>query len=262
MQELGAYRTGAAAIALAVLWLLEGLLPQFQGRHHRLRHGLHNLALGLLNAAVVALGFAWAITWVSEMAAARGFGLAYQLAWPVWLQWLLVLVLFDLWQYLWHFLNHHARFLMRFHAVHHADAELDVTSALRFHTGEIVLSSVSRLAIVPLLGMSIPQLLLYESILLPVILFHHSNVRVPARLDRALRMLIATPWMHWVHHSRIRAERDSNYSSVLSIWDRLFRTFRLRDRPETIELGLDAFATPEAATLRGMLLQPFQQSWR
>jgi sterol desaturase/sphingolipid hydroxylase (fatty acid hydroxylase superfamily) len=96
-------------------------------------------------------------------------------------------------------------------------------------------------------------------ILLPVILFHHSNVRVPRRLDNALRWLIVTPWMHWVHHSRWQPETDSNYASVLSIWDRLFGTFRLRADPRQIELGLDEDRNERQwRTLWGMLTRPFR----
>ena len=102
-----------------------------------------------------------------------------------------------------------------------------------------MLSGCARLAVLPLIGLTMPQLLVYEAILLPVILFHHSNVRMPRRMDAVLRWVVVTPWMHWVHHSRWRPETDSNFASVLSIWDRLFGTFRLRDDPTRIELGLE-----------------------
>jgi sterol desaturase/sphingolipid hydroxylase (fatty acid hydroxylase superfamily) len=167
-------------------------------------------------------------------------------------------VLMDGWMYLWHRLNHRLPWLWRFHAVHHADAEMDATSAVRFHTGEIALSSVARLAVLPLLGLSVGQVLLYEALLLPVILFHHSNVRVPAALDRVLRLVIVTPWMHWVHHSEWRPETDSNFSSVLSVWDRLFGSFRLRERPGEIRLGLGMTDEHAWRTLPGMLAMPFR----
>jgi sterol desaturase/sphingolipid hydroxylase (fatty acid hydroxylase superfamily) len=162
--------------------------------------------------------------------------------------------------YVWHVLNHKISFLWRFHAVHHADKEVDASTALRFHTGEIVFSTLARLVVLPLLGMTLPQLFLYEAILLPVILFHHSNVRVPYRLDTALRWLIPTPWMHWVHHSRWRPETDSNYGSVLSIWDRIFGTLRLRDDPWRLNLGLEEDQEEsEWRTLLGMLVRPFRR---
>lgn len=161
--------------------------------------------------------------------------------------------------YVWHVLNHKMPMLWRFHAVHHADRELDATSAVRFHTGEIVLSSTARLFVLPLLGISMPQLLLYEAVLLPVVLFHHSNFDIPPRLDAALRCVIPTPWMHWVHHSCLQPETDSNYGSLFSTWDRLFRTFRLREDPHQIELGLDGDSEERQwRTIHGMLARPFR----
>jgi len=169
------------------------------------------------------------------------------------------LLLFDAWMYAWHVLNHKLPLLWRFHAVHHADRELDTSSALRFHTGEIILSGCARLAVLPAIGLTIQQLLLYETMLLPVILFHHANVRIPKRLDEWIRAVIVTPRMHWVHHSRLRPETDSNYASVLSVWDRLFGTFRMRDDPGRIELGLDEDRDERQwRTLWGMLIRPFR----
>jgi sterol desaturase/sphingolipid hydroxylase (fatty acid hydroxylase superfamily) len=248
---------GAAAV-LALLWALEGIAPMFEGRASRTRHGGANLALGIANAAVAALVFAGATLRVTEWAAARGFGLLRVVDLGPLAGTLAALVLMDGWMYAWHRLNHRVPLLWRFHAVHHADAEMDATSGVRFHTGEIVLSSVARLAVLPLLGLSVQQVLLYETVLLPLVLFHHSNVRVPARLDRALRMVIVTPWMHWVHHSEWRPETDSNFASVFSFWDRLLGTFRLRERPRDIRLGLGLRDEHAWRSLPGMLAMPFR----
>jgi len=142
--------------------------------------------------------------------------------------------------------------------VHHSDEEMDVSSAVRFHTGEIILSSTARLILAPLLGMQIEQVIVFEIILQPIILFQHSNVRLPETLDRLLRCVIVTPRMHWVHHSRYQPETDSNYSSLLSIWDRLFGTFGLRENPDEIELGLEGYTTHQWRGLGGMLISPFR----
>ncbi len=252
----------AATAALIVLWCLESVVPMFLERRRRISHDTANLALGAINAIVAAALFGAAALVVTEWSRQHQFGLLHQVdeLLPVWFGWVLGLVLFDAWMYGWHVLNHKLPFLWRFHAVHHADREMDASSALRFHTGEIVLSSIARLVILPVIGLSLPQLLLYEAFLLPIILFHHSNVRVPPRLDGALRWVIVTPWMHWVHHSRWRPETDSNFASVLSVWDRVFRTFRLRDQPWEIELGLDDDQSErEWRTLQGMLVRPFRQ---
>ncbi len=255
----GTLKAAGAALALAILWLVEGVLPMFEGRSARAGHGARNLALGVGNAAVAAVIFAAATLFVTEGARERGFGLLHLLELPPWARIGLAVVIFDAWQYLWHRLNHRVRFLWRFHQVHHSDAELDATSGLRFHTGEIVLSSIARLAVLPLLGVTVAELLVYEAILLPIILFHHSNVRLPGRVDRRLRWLIVTPWMHWVHHSDHRPETDSNYSSIFSFWDRAFGSFRLRSEPRDIRLGLENVDRSEWGTLRGMLSMPFRR---
>jgi sterol desaturase/sphingolipid hydroxylase (fatty acid hydroxylase superfamily) len=260
---LPAAKPVVATVLLIALWSLEAVLPAFTGRKRRVGHAAHNLSLGLLNAVVAAVLFGGALLAVTEWSRQHAVGLLHWLDWPGWIEWPLALILFDLWMYTWHVINHKVPVLWRFHAVHHADRELDATSAVRFHTGEIFLSSIARLAVLPLLGMTMPQLLVYEAVLLPVILFHHSNVNIPPQLDAALRTVIPTPWMHWVHHSRLQPETDSNYGSVLSVWDRIFRTFRLREDPREITLGLDDDAEEKHwRTLPGMLLRPFRSAQR
>lgn len=252
-----------ATVLLVVLWMIESVAPMYVGRQHRISHGLGNLALGLFNTLLVAVPFAAMMLLATRWAQETPFGLAHWLKPPAWLLWPMILILFDGWMYTWHRLNHRIPLLWRFHAVHHSDREMDATSAFRFHTGEIMLSFIARLAVLPLLGMTMPQLLVYETVLLPVILFHHSNVRLPAKGDAALRWLIVTPWMHWVHHSREQPETDSNFSSVLSVWDRCFGTYRLRDDPNRIEQGLhDADGGARWRTLPEILLSPLTFSGR
>lgn len=167
------------------------------------------------------------------------------------------IVLFDGWMYLWHRANHKIGFLWRFHRVHHSDPEMDATTATRFHTGEILISSALRLAVIPLLGITVGQLLAYEMLLLPVILFHHSNVQFPEKMDRWLRLLIVTPAIHRVHHSRLRDETDSNYSSVFSFWDRIAKTFRLRWDGQPVNFGLNEFGAKRWERLPSLLRMPF-----
>ena len=248
-----------AALTLAVLWALESAAPMFVGRRRRVSHNVTNLALAGLNA-LIGSGFAFAIVGVTEWARAHSFGLLNLTPLPGWLHWLGALLLFDCWQYWWHRFNHRAPFLWRFHAVHHSDAEMDASSGVRFHTGEIILSFLARLAVLPLLGVTLPELLLYETISLPVILFHHSNLRIAEWADRGLRWLIVTPRMHYVHHSRWQPETDSNYTSLLSVWDRLFGSFQLREKPAEISLGLDHYEEREWRRLPGMLATPFRKS--
>lgn len=246
------------AITLALFWFLESSRPLFPGRKGRLSHGLANLTLAACNAAL-SFGCAFALLALTELAHAHQFGLLPLLSLPDWVSWVAALILLDCWQYWWHRLNHRLPLLWRFHAVHHADAELDVTSGLRFHTMEIFFSHLARLLVLPLLGITLPQVLLYETLVLPIILFHHSNLRLPPRLESILRTVIITPGLHVLHHSRYQPETDSNFASGLSLWDRLFRTRRTRPDPENVQLGLDHWERPQWRTILGMLAAPFRR---
>ena len=259
VESLARNRHIIAAATLAVLWTIESVAPMFVGRRRRFSHIATNLALAGINT-LIGFAFALAILGVTEWARAHSFGLLNLAPLPGWLHWLGAILLFDCWQYWWHRFNHRVPFLWRFHAVHHSDAEMDASSGVRFHTGEIALSFFARLAVLPLLGLTLPELLLYETMSLPVILFHHSNLRISNRADRCLRWLIVTPRMHYVHHSRWQPETDSNYTSLLSIWDRLFGSFRLREKPSEISLGLDNYEEREWRRLPGMLAAPFRKA--
>ena len=159
--------------------------------------------------------------------------------------------------YIWHVMVHRSSFLWRFHRMHHSDPNMDVSTALRFHPGEIILSTIFRWGIFLLLGVTAFDLLLYETIMLPIIFFHHSNYYLPEKVDKILRTVIVTPWMHWVHHSHIFEETNSNYGTIFSWWDRLFSTFRLREEPVTIQYGLNEIKSSNWQTFIGMLKTPF-----
>ncbi len=249
-----------AAIFLVVLWTAEGLVPffpEFPGRwRDRVRHDLRNLAFGGVNALLVAILFGGLLFLQDAWADGAGFGLLRRLSLSEPVTLVAAVVLFDLWMYLWHRANHRIPFLWRFHRMHHSDPALDVSTGVRFHPGELVLSSLARLLVLPLLGMSLWHLAVYEAILLPVILFHHSNVRFPRWVDHGLLALVVTPAMHRVHHSRWQPETDSNYGSIFPWWDRVFSSFRLREDAATIEIGLDEFPEGEWQSVRGMLRTP------
>lgn len=249
--------TLAAAIGLTVLIVLESIMPAAGGRRHRLRHAARNLALGGFSSIAVKMLMGSFMTGVILWAEYTGFGLLRMISLPPVVAMLAAILLFDAWMYFWHRANHQLSFLWRFHRVHHSDPEMDASTAIRFHAGELLVSTLSRLAVIPLLGISVSQLLVYETLLLPVILFHHSNVRFPEWLDRRVRLLIVTPAIHRVHHSRLRPETDSNYSSVFSFWDRIAGTFRLRQSARPVNFGLDEFSGDVWQHLPKLLVMPF-----
>lgn len=245
---------------LALLWLGECWKPfydQFSGRRRaKVGHDLKNLLWGAVGAGIGALAAAYLLAAVDAAAARRGVGLLRGLDWPEPLLLAAAIVLLDLWMYVWHWANHVLPPLWRFHRMHHTDPAIDASSGVRFHLGEIALSWLARLAIVPLLGMGLARLAIYETLLLPVVLFHHSNVRLPRGVDRALATLIVTPAMHRVHHSQRRRETNSNYGSLLPYWDRLLGSFRRRDDQQAICFGLPEFPEPRWQTLSGMAATP------
>ena len=229
------WRVVVAAGLLIALLAWETAQPFFApfGRaRDRARHGA-------LNASLVALVFAGAWLAVTAWAATHRFGVLHRLELSPWPRTALAVVLLDAWTYFWHRLNHSVPIFWRFHRLHHADRAMDVTTASRFHTGEIVLSSLLRMPVLLLLGCRIEELALYELLLFAVAQFHHANIAVPDRLDRWLRLLVVTPSLHKVHHSVVRAECDSNFSSLFSIWDRLFHTRRIVGDPRRIVFGIE-----------------------
>lgn len=266
LHHLSQWRSISALSLLVILLAWESLAPFFSyfagSTGERMRHGLKNLALGVVNSLLTGLGFV-ALWWTTaQWAQAHGFGLLNWLPMPGWARLAGAFLVFDAWMYWWHRLNHRVPFLWRFHRTHHSDPKMDVTTANRFHIGEIALSSVLRVPVIALLGLQLWELALYELAMFTVVQLHHANVAFPAWLDRALRVVIVTPFMHKVHHSRWQPETDSNYSSLFSFWDRLFRSFRVRDDPRTLRFGLDEFSQPEDHTLTGLLATPLKQVQR
>jgi sterol desaturase/sphingolipid hydroxylase (fatty acid hydroxylase superfamily) len=266
LHELNRWRGISSLTLLALLLAWESFAPFFsffaRKAGERARHGLKNLALGALNSLLTGLGFA-ALWWATaNWAQAHEFGILNWLPLPGWARLAGAFLLFDAWMYWWHRLNHRIPFLWRFHRTHHSDPKMDVTTANRFHIGEIALSSVLRVPVIALLGLQLMELALYELTMFTVVQLHHANIALPARLDQAARAVIVTPFMHKVHHSRWRPETDSNYSSLFSFWDRLFRTFRLRADPHTLQLGLQEFDEANNHTLTGLLITPLKQVQR
>ncbi len=244
------------AAALVLLWMVEALMPAFEGWREARAQRLRHLALAAINAAAAA-GLAFAVVGVIALCDRAGFGLLrWTDAHPI-VAFVTAFLLLDATQYAMHIAAHKVPALWRLHSVHHNATRMEATAAMRFHTIEVCFTCLAPIPVIALAGISVPQLLLYHLVLMPVAMFHHADLRMPAALDRRLRWLIVTPRMHWIHHSRWQPETDSNYAAVLSVWDRLFGTFRSRRHAETVEFGLDGFIDEDTETLKGWLLSPF-----
>lgn len=259
-------RASASVVLLVLLLGWESLAP-FLGffahaTRERARHGLRNLALGVVNAALnaaICVGLWWAVARWTE---AHSFGVLHWLGLPGWARLAGTFLLVDLWMYVWHRLNHRVPFLWRFHRVHHSDPKMDVTTASRFHIGEIALSCMLRVPVIALAGVRLEELAIYEAAMFAVVQLHHANVSLTEPVDRLLRLLIVTPFMHKLHHSNWQPETDSNYSTLFSFWDRAFGSFRMRHDPHKLIFGLRELSAAEHHTLRGLVATPFKSAPR
>ena len=246
------------AATYLMLFIIEHYAPYFQKRTQHLTHSLLNLTLACMNALISALFFILIIKHSCDWTWENQSGILNNIDLPTPYSIILAIVLIDLWQYIWHRLNHQLAFLWKFHQVHHADKDMDASSGLRFHPIEILYSNITRIAIIPLLGLQLDHILFYELLLLPIILFHHSNIRFNEKADKILRILTVTPHIHRLHHSDIQSETDSNYASVFSIWDRLFNSYTMRPIEQAFSLGLgNQYSKRQWNSLDGMLTIPF-----
>lgn len=194
------------------------------------------------------------------LAESHGWGLFRSLNLPAWVELVFGFVLLDLAIYIQHRIFHYVPVLWRLHGMHHADLDVDITTGARFHPVEILLSLGIKFVVIVALGAPVLSVLLFEVLLNATSMFNHSNVRIPALVERVLRWVVVTPDMHRVHHSILRHETDSNFGFNFPWWDRLFRTYR--PQPEAghdgMTLGIDSFRDPRELRLDRMLTQPFR----
>ncbi|MFN0196360.1 MAG: sterol desaturase family protein [Planctomycetaceae bacterium] len=185
-----------------------------------------NLTLVVLNGLASRLVVPMTAVGAAIVAESQGWGLLHQVRWPTWLETALAVVAFDLAIYMQHVMFHAVPLLWRLHMVHHADLDFDVTTGLRFHTLEILLSALIKLGMVSVLGPSVWAVVIFEVLLNATSMFNHGNVRIPSGWDRVLRLLVVTPDMHRVHHSVLRSETNSNFGFNLPWWDYLMGTYK------------------------------------
>ncbi len=218
-----------------------------------------NLGIVVVDAALLRLAFPVVAVGTAVIAAEHGWGLLNSVDVPAWVAVVASILLLDLVIWAQHVVFHRVPILWRLHRMHHTDVDFDVTTALRFHPIEIGFSMLIKMAVVIALGAPAVAVVLFEVILNGMAMFNHGNVRLPAGLDRALRMVVVTPDMHRVHHSVHRDETNSNFGFNLSIWDRLFATYRAapRDGHDAMTIGLEIFRRPEDRGLLRLLAQPF-----
>lgn len=257
-------RLGVFGGVLAGMALWELVAPRRPQAFGRSRRWPSNLGVVALDTLLVRLVFPMAAVGVALTAETRGWGLFQVLETPVWLAIVASVILLDLAIYLQHVLVHAVPALWRLHRMHHADLEFDVTTGLRFHPIEILLSMVIKLGVVAALGTPATAVLIFEVLLNSTSMFNHGNVRLPASLDRALRWVVVTPDMHRVHHSIIPRETNSNFGFNLPWWDRLLGTYLVQPAAghDAMTIGIEQFRDPSELRLDRMLTQPFRDDDR
>ncbi len=216
-------------------YLAEHIIPQRKEIIDH-KHDLKNILVGVINLvliAVVGIKFQNAIEWLNN----KHFGILKFFSIPSFITIIIGVLLIDIFMYWWHRINHEWRFLWYFHKFHHMDTKLNSTSALRFHVGELLLSYVSKIIVFSLLGISLSAILVHSLLFFPIIVFHHSNLKISERWDLFFRRFIVSPRMHRIHHSVIKMETNSNYSSVLPYWDMMFRSY-VKKPSKDIEFGV------------------------
>jgi sterol desaturase/sphingolipid hydroxylase (fatty acid hydroxylase superfamily) len=262
----GAIRSACFVAVLALCGFAEHLQP-LRSDHGPPWRRLRNFSLVVIDSLLLRFAFPMLVVGFAIFASDKGIGLFNmgvfdRLVLPSWLLIGLSLLLLDLGIYWQHRLMHALPLLWRLHRVHHSDTVFDVSMGVRFHPIEIAFSMSLKLALVAIIGAPPLAVLIYEITLSAASLFTHTNITLPLGLQRGLRHWIVTPDMHRVHHSVHRDETDSNYGSVLVLWDRCFRSFRAAPRTDqnTMSFGIEGFDASASSSLIGLLLQPFRKT--
>ena len=252
-----AWRTWFSIGGFGVLLALEQWRPFKPRVDLVLRRYARNIFLSVTNQFILELTLTGAaVAWMAWLAG-RGWGLMNVLRLPTAASAFLSVLFFDLATYAFHKAYHEVPLMWRLHRVHHADLDLDVTSASRFHAAEILLSTLYRMALMPLWGPSLASVAVFETALLAAAQVQHSNLRLPGDWDRRLRAVFVTPDMHRVHHSVVKEHTNSNYSTIFSWWDRLFGTYNVEGIDQrSLVIGLPEYRRAEDVTLGRLLVLP------
>ena len=256
-----ATRFSAFASVIVVMALWELWAPRRRLSVGRTRRWPSNLGVVALDSLIVRMLFPTAAVGFALACEARGWGLFNALALPIGLAAAISVILLDLAIYLQHVLFHAVPALWRLHRMHHADLDFDVTTGVRFHPMEILLSLLIKFGVIALFGASALSVLIFEVLLSATSMFNHSNIAMPAAVDRIVRLLVVTPDMHRVHHSILRAETNSNFGFNFPWWDRLFGTYRAQPKEghDGMTIGIESFRDPAELRLDRMLLQPLRE---
>lgn len=257
---LSAAITGGVFIGLVLLELRRPLRKRKS--EPKLRRNIRNVAVAGTSAVAVMLTSAPVTTPLTRWVHRRNWGLVKWLRLPIWLELPIALILLDYLLYLWHVAFHKAPFLWRFHQVHHVDLDMDASTAIRFHFGEMVMSTALQILQILSIGVTPLTFSIWNTWLISEIMFHHSNVELPFGVERWLCKIVVTPRVHGIHHSLVPEELNSNWSSGLTVWDWLHGTLRLNVPQNHLTLGVAAFPDAKELTYPKLMKMPFDEQQR
>ena len=247
-----------------ILFIVETKFQLRKRVQNRWKRILINFIVAIPAFALLRLLFIPVIIWLAVQNQQYHFGLNNLYSASPWIKFVIAFVLLDYSNYIWHVLLHKLPFMWRFHLVHHTDLDLDISTAFRFHFGEMIGSVFFRGAAVLLIGASPAIVLIYEIAFEAATLFQHSNTKLPLWFEKVLNTLIVTPRMHGIHHSMVKKETDSNYSIIFSFWDRIHKTVRLNIHQQKIVTGVPAYADEKELSIGNLLKLPFKavRKWK
>lgn len=248
----------------AILFLVESKFQLRKRVHNRWKRMFINFIVSIPAFALLRLLFIPLMVWLAVQNQTWQFGVNYLYESSFAGKAVVSFLLLDYSIYIWHILLHKLPILWRFHLVHHTDLDLDVTTAFRFHFGEMIGSIFYRGAAILVIGASPLMVLIYEIVFEAATQFHHSNMKLPYRFEKILNYIIVTPRMHGIHHSMIKKETDSNYSVIFSFWDRIHKTVRLNVHQNEIVTGVPSYADERELTIGKLWILPFKsiRQWK
>lgn len=243
---------------MTIFWVAEGLYPLRDFHYNKWQHSKVNFVL-LATTILINVGFGLATTGIFEWTGQHKFGVFNMLAWPIWLELLLAIMVLDFTaQYLVHYLLHKVKFMWKFHTVHHSDTAVDVTTGTRHHPGDFIMRESFALVAIIIFGMPIAFYLIYRILTIFFTYLTHANLKLPSRIDKAMSIIFISPNMHKFHHHFERPWTDTNYGNIFSIWDHIFGTYTYGD-PQSIRYGLDVTDEFKSDSLEYQLMLPFDK---
>jgi sterol desaturase/sphingolipid hydroxylase (fatty acid hydroxylase superfamily) len=257
IEKFASIRLGVFIGGLVFFLLFELIIPYRPSTIPKLKRWFINLGITIFNSLILKLLFASVLIQTSRYVTDKQLGVLNMTAIPLWAKVLVTVIFMDFMLYIWHLLNHEMPLLWRFHRVHHTDINMDVSTATRFHIGELAMSAGIKISLVFFLGADLIGVVLFETLLVLTAQFQHSSLTVPGWFEKLFWVLFVPPSMHRIHHSVVIQQRDSNYGTIFSIWDRTLGTMVTDVDQSRIRIGVGGHYRSEKLNLHHLLVMPF-----